>query len=80
MSSSRDYLGSYRLIRLIRGGQICNVWEAILDGKKDRVAIKVLLARHKENKTEIAQLRNEGKVGVEPVSYTHLTLPTICSV
>ncbi len=65
MSSSRDYLGSYRLIRLIRGGQICNVWEAILDGKKDRVAIKVLLARHKENKTEIAQLRNEGKVGVE---------------
>lgn len=65
MSSSRDYLGSYRLIRLIRGGQICNVWEAMLDGQRQRVAIKVLLARHKDNKVEIEQLRNEGRVAAE---------------
>ena len=64
MSSSRDYLGSYRLIRLIRGGQVCNVWEAIRDGDA-RVAIKVLLARHGKNKDEIEQLRNEGRVGVD---------------
>ena len=65
MSSSRDYLGSYRLIRLIRGGQSCNVWEAIKDGRQERVAIKVLLARHSGSKEEIEQLRNEGRVGVE---------------
>ncbi len=65
MSSARDYLGSYRLIRLIRGGQICNVWEALRDADRSRVAIKVLLARHKNNKTEIEQLRNEGRVGVD---------------
>ena len=65
MSSSSDYLGSYRLIRLIRGGQVCNVWEAIKEGESERVAIKVLLARHKNNKEEIEQLRNEGRVGIE---------------
>lgn len=64
MSSSRDYLGGYRLIRLIRGGQVCNVWEAIKDDDRQRVAIKVLLDRHRNNKVEIDQLRNEGKVGV----------------
>ena len=62
MSSSKDYLGGYRLIRLIRGGQVCNVWEAMKE--RDRVAIKVLLARHKGNKEEIEQLRNEGRVGI----------------
>lgn len=65
MASSRNYLGSYRLIKLIRGGQVCNVWEAMRDGDKDRVAIKVLLARHGKNKTEIEQLRNEGRVGID---------------
>jgi serine/threonine protein kinase len=64
VSSSRDYLGSYRLIRLIRGGQVCNVWEATSASTSDRVAIKVLLARHKGNKVEIEQLRNEGRVGI----------------
>ncbi len=63
MSSSKDYLGSYRLIRLIRGGQVSNVWDAIRDGDSERVAIKVLLAAFKHKKDEIEQLRNEAKVG-----------------
>lgn len=65
MSGSKDYLGSYRLIRLIRGGQICNVWDAIRDGEDERVALKVLLAVHRKKKDEIEQLRNEGRVGSE---------------
>ncbi len=65
MSSSRNYLGSYRLIKLIRGGQACNVWEAILDGETERVAIKVLLGQHAGKKEEIEQLKNEGRVGVD---------------
>lgn len=63
MSSSKDYLGSYRLIRLIRGGQVSNVWDAVRDVDSERVAIKVLLAAVKNNKDEIEQLRNEAKVG-----------------
>lgn len=42
---------------------MCNVWEAMKDGQKERVAIKVLLQRHAKNKSEIEQLRNEGRVG-----------------
>lgn len=42
---------------------MCNVWEAMKDGQKGRVAIKVLLQRHAKNKSEIEQLRNEGRVG-----------------
>lgn len=64
MSSGKDYLGSYRLIRLIRAGQICNIWEALKDGDTERVAIKVLLATHAQKKEEIEQLRNEGRVGL----------------
>ena len=33
-----------------------------------------------DNKKELKQLPNEQAVVVEAVSYTHLTLPTICSV
>ena len=44
---------------------MCNVWEGIKDGQNERVAIKVLLARHKDNKEEIEQLRNEGRVGID---------------
>ncbi|MGI9515530.1 MAG: serine/threonine protein kinase [Pirellulaceae bacterium] len=65
MTGSRNYLGSYRLIKLIRGGQACNVWEAVRDGQSERVAIKVLLERHAGKKEEIEQLRNEGRVGAE---------------
>jgi serine/threonine-protein kinase len=62
VSSSKNYLGRYRLIRLIRGGQTCNVWDAVRDGETERVAIKALLAAHKNNREEIEQLRNEAKV------------------
>ena len=74
MSSSRDYLGGYRLIRLIRGGQVCNVWEAFKDEDRQRVAIKVLLDRQRDNKVEIEQLRNEGRVGI------HLDHPNVIRV
>ncbi len=63
MSVVKNYLGSYRLIRLIRGGQTCNVWEAIKDGETDRVALKVLLGEHKSKKYEIEQLKHEAMIG-----------------
>ena len=63
MVSSRNFLGPYQLVRLIRAGQRCNVWEVLRQGKNERVAIKVLLEEHKHKKIEIDQLRHEAMVG-----------------
>lgn len=63
MASTRDYVGKYRLLKLIRSGQSCHIWEAIKDGERDRVALKVLLEKYKEDKELIEQIRIEGEVG-----------------
>ena len=47
-------------------------------GKRFRVMFALLAAHYGENPT--ARQVNEAAAVVEPVSYTHLTLPTICSV
>ncbi len=63
MASGRDFLGPYRLVRLIRSGNTCQVWEAIRDPNPERIAVKVLLIEHARNKDEIEQLRHEAEVG-----------------
>lgn len=65
MTSSRDFIGPFRLIRLIRSGQTTQVWEARRDGEKDRSALKVLLASEINNKREIEALKHEAKVAEE---------------
>ena len=64
MVSGRDFLGPYRLVRLIRAGNTCQVWEAIKDPNPERVALKVLLIEHIKNKDEIEQLKHEAEVGL----------------
>eukprot|EP00975_Prorocentrum_lima_P030117 6317246-Prorocentrum_lima.AAC.1 len=44
-----------------------------------RVLITMRDVRHKMNQMRIARVFFRGKID-GPVSYTHLTLPTICSV
>ena len=63
MVAGRDFLGPYRLVRLIRAGQSSQVWEAIKDPDPDRIAVKVLLPEQANNKVEIEQLRHEAEVG-----------------
>ncbi len=63
MTRARDYLGSFRLVRLIRAGQTCQVWEAINDVDGRRVAIKSLQPEQRKNKQEIEYLRHEYEVG-----------------
>ncbi len=65
MTSSQNFLGPYRLIRLIRSGRRSNVWEAQRSGENERVACKVVLEEYREDKTEIEQMRNEAMVGKE---------------
>lgn len=62
MSKSRDFLGPYRLARLIRAGSTAEVWEAIEENSNERVAIKVLRQNMKSNKEEIALLKHEFNV------------------
>ncbi len=63
MSTHRDFLGPYQLLRMIRSGQTCVVWEAKAAHEHERVAVKVLLERHRTKKKQIAHLRHEAEVG-----------------
>lgn len=64
MASGRDFVGPYRLVKLIRAGNSCQVWEVVKDPDPKRIALKLLLEEHKNNKEEINQLKNEGAVGI----------------
>ena len=63
MVSGRDFLGPYRLVRLIRSGQTCQVWESVDDATRRRVALKVLLKEHLKKSEQIAYLKHEETVG-----------------
>jgi serine/threonine protein kinase len=65
MVKVRDFLGPYRLARLIRLGSTCQVWEAIQDKDGSRLALKVLRPEQRGNKEEIAFLKHEFEVGKE---------------
>jgi serine/threonine protein kinase len=61
VASGREFLGSYRMVRLIRAGATCQVWEAVRDGK--RKAIKYLQPEARTDKEEIGYLRHEYEIG-----------------
>ncbi|MFN9914760.1 MAG: protein kinase domain-containing protein, partial [Pirellulaceae bacterium] len=63
MTKVRDFLGPYRLTRLIRLGSTCPVWEALDEGSNKRYAIKVLRPEQRGNKTELGFLKHEYEVG-----------------
>lgn len=65
MSRSRDFLGPYRLSRLIRIGSTAEVWEAVDDSdpKKQKYALKILRSSCSNDKSELASLKHEYNVG-----------------
>ena len=62
MTKVRDFLGPYRLARLIRMGSTCQVWEAIETETNKRFALKVLRSDASKDKREIGFLKNEWMV------------------
>ncbi|MEO8269627.1 MAG: serine/threonine-protein kinase [Aureliella sp.] len=62
MTKIRDFLGPYRLARLIRLGSSCQVWEAIETATGDRYALKVLRDDFRESRQEVAFLRSEYQI------------------
>ncbi len=65
MSRGRDYLGTYRLTRLIRAGQTTQVWEAENEADGQKYALKVLQPNFKKNAEEIRFLKHEFEVAGE---------------
>lgn len=63
MTRPRDFLGAYRLVRLIRVGHTCQVWEAAKTDVKERFVLKVLRPDLRDNKEEVASLKNEFECG-----------------
>ena len=63
MSRPRDFLGPYRLARLIRVGHTCQVWEAVKSDDTTRYVLKVLRPDLRKDKTELAAMKNEFECG-----------------
>jgi serine/threonine protein kinase len=61
MVKVRDFLGPYRLARLIRLGSTCQVWEGIKDDG-NHYALKVPRPEQRGNKEEIAFLKHEYEI------------------
>lgn len=68
MSKSRDFLGPYRLTRLIRAGQTSEVWEVIEESKQERFAVKILRESKSTDKAEIALLKHEFNIAKDLIS------------
>jgi serine/threonine protein kinase len=62
MSRPRDFLGPYRLARLIRVGISTEVWEAAKNDDPTRYVLKVI-KRDKKTKEEVASMKNEFDCG-----------------
>ncbi len=58
-----DYIGSYRLLKLIRGGSASHIWEAINPLDNERIAIKALRSDYAEKASEVAAMKHEYTVG-----------------
>jgi serine/threonine protein kinase len=52
-------------VRLIRQGHTCDVWEAVKETDGQRYALKILQAKERDNKLEIATLKHEYEVAHE---------------
>ena len=62
MGHGRDFIDQYRIIRLIRSGATCQIFEAIDGNTNQKVALKVLTAQARQSKTERGYLQHEFNV------------------
>lgn len=68
MTKTRDFLGPYRLARLIRAGNTAEVWEVVEEPSQKRFALKVLKQKYRDDKVETALLKFEYTVASELTS------------
>jgi serine/threonine protein kinase len=71
VSRPRDFLGPYRLVRLIRVGITTEVWEAAKTDDTTRYVLKVLKRDKRKDREELAGLRNEYECG-KSLKHAHI--------
>jgi serine/threonine protein kinase len=62
VAQSGDKLGPYRLINLLMTGQTSQVWEAVDDETRKRVAVKMLLPEYRKDSMHVSFLKREFEV------------------
>ncbi len=62
MARGHDYIASFRIVRLIRSGSTCQIYEAINDNTGQKVALKTLVSERRKDKTELKYLQHEYEV------------------
>ena len=65
MARGHDYIANFRVIRMIRSGSTCQIYEAINDNTGQKVALKTLVAERRKDKTELKYLQHEFEVAKE---------------
>jgi serine/threonine protein kinase len=65
VTKARDFVGPYRLTRLIRTGHSCYVWEAVKEASGERFALKMLRSELAKDRDEIGHLKHEWEVAKE---------------
>ncbi len=63
MTRPRDFLGPYRLVRLIRVGHTTQVWEAVKSDDPTRYVLKVIRPDLRKDKFELSSMKNEYECG-----------------
>jgi serine/threonine protein kinase len=62
LTRARDFLGPYRLVRLIRVGQTCQIWEGAKSDDTTRYALKVPIPEKRKDRLIINELKRELEV------------------
>ena len=60
-----DYMGPYRLLKLVMSGSSSQIWEVMNDKTRERYAIKFLRTEFRQDKEHINFLKHEYEVGKE---------------
>jgi serine/threonine-protein kinase len=71
VAKDRNYIGSYRLLKLVRAGATCQIWEVMSDVDNRRCALKVLKDEFLNSKEEIGLLKHEFLVG-QPLQHPNV--------
>ncbi|MBW3598980.1 MAG: serine/threonine protein kinase [Planctomycetes bacterium] len=65
MSVGSDYVGPFRLIRQLNSGLRMQVWEAKRDGDPERVVVKAINDKFRNDREQLQHLKHEYEVGKE---------------
>ena len=63
VARERNYIGSYRLLKMVRAGATCQIWEVMDEVQNRRCALKALQQDFQNDKEQISLLKHEYMVG-----------------